>query len=137
MKKRKMRVIQISGIRGVISAIFVGMCLVAGFVGFPAWAITNLWNNFLANAGMLPFINLFQGLVLWGILAVGYMILNQKQRYLMAFESRTPSSAEIKKILNEIKTQESGREIEIDSSRCKPKTDVAVHNDEEETKEVV
>ena len=104
MKKNKLRVIQISGIRGLLSAAFVVVCLIAGFVGFPALVLNKLWNHVADITGTIPYINMFQGLILWAILAVSYLILNKKQRYLVAFEPKT-NRREIKDIINEIKAQ--------------------------------
>lgn len=104
MKKNKLRVIQISGIRGLLSAAFVVVCLIAGFVGFPALVLNKLWNHIADITGAIPYINMFQGLILWAILAVSYLILNKKQRYLVAFEPQT-NRREIKDIINEIKSQ--------------------------------
>lgn len=104
MKKNKLRVIQISGIRGLLSAAFIVVCLIAGFVGFPALVLNKLWNHIADITGAIPYINMFQGLILWAILAVSYLILNKKQRYLVAFEPQT-NRREIKDIINEIKSQ--------------------------------
>ena len=68
MKKRA-RVIQISGLRGILMAIFIGGCLIAGFVGFPAICAMKLW-NYTANFAPLPLINIYQGLMLWAIVAI-------------------------------------------------------------------
>ena len=142
-KRNKLRVIQISGFRGILSACFVVSCLVAGFVGFPALAIYKLWNHFGVN--VLPQINFFQGLILWAILAVSYLILNQKHQYLTTFEPKTQSPAEIKNIINEIK----GRSVDIknelenkefspmDASELKVSHSKNVENSEDNTKEVI
>ena len=104
MRKNKLRVIQISGIRGLLSAAFIVICLAAGFVGFPALALSKLWNHFAETSGIVPTINLFQGAILWAILAISYLILNKKQRYLVAFEPKT-NARDIKDIISEIKAQ--------------------------------
>ena len=104
MKKNKLRVIQISGIRGLLSAAFIVVCLAAGFIVFPALVLNKLWNHIADITGAIPYINMFQGLILWAILAVSYLIINKKQKYLVAFEPQT-SKREIKDIINEIKSQ--------------------------------
>ncbi len=105
MKKNKLRVIQISGIRGLLSALFIVACLIAGFVGFPAMVLNKGWNYLADLTGVMPYINMFQGLVLWGILAVSYFILNKKQKYLAVFEPKPRNPREIRDIINEIKAQ--------------------------------
>ena len=104
MKKNKLRVIHISGIRGLLSAAFIVVCLAAGFIGFPALVLNKLWNHIADITGAITYINMFQGLILWAILAVSYLIINKKQKYLVAFEPRA-SKREIKDIINEIKSQ--------------------------------
>lgn len=137
MKKNKLRVIQISGIRGLLSAAFVVVCLIAGFVGFPALVLNKLWNHVADITGTIPYINMFQGLILWAILAVSYLILNKKQRYLVAFEPKT-NRRDIKDIINEIKSQSaelkketSAQEVKIQSATKETETE------EEKSKEVV
>ena len=36
MRKNNMRIIQISGLRGILMVAFIATCLIAGFVAFPA-----------------------------------------------------------------------------------------------------
>ena len=122
MRKNKLRVIQISGFRGILSAIFFVTCLTAGFVGFPAWGLHKLWNHISDITDAIPYIDMFQGLVLWGILAVSYMILNKKQRYLVAFEAKNASPYEIRNIVNEIRAQSGHvkKSAEIESFSTQP-----------------
>lgn len=130
MKKNKMRVIQISGLRGIISAIFIVACLIAGFVGFPTVVLENLWNKLADITGILPYINAFQGLILWGILSVSYIIINKKQRYLTVFEPKQRNPKEIRDIIKEIKSQSAAIQKEAPQS-------VKTQEEKEEEKEVV
>ena len=52
MKKRA-RVIQVSGLRGILMMAFIGTCLAAGFIAFPAICAMKLW-NYAANFAPLP-----------------------------------------------------------------------------------
>lgn len=141
MKKNKLRVIQISGIRGLLSAAFIVVCLIAGFVGFPALMLNKLWNYIAEITGVMPYINMFQGLILWAILAVSYLILNKKQRYLVAFEPKT-QRREIKDIINEIKSQSA--DLNKETSKPLETQEVKIQapakdskKEEEKSKEVV
>lgn len=133
MKKNKLRVIQISGIRGLLSAIFIVACLIAGFVGFPSLMLNKLWNHIADITGVIPYINMFQGLILWGILAVSYLIINKKQRYLAVFEPKPKNPKEIRDIIREIKAQSEGLKKEAPQVI---KTEVE-KTEEEKSKEVV
>jgi len=150
MKRNKLRVIQISGFRGLLSAIFIVACLIAGFIGFPTIMLTKGWNYIAQSTLALPEIATFQGLLLWGILAVSYLILNQKQKYLVAFEPKTVRNPkEIKDIIDEIKAHsaEFKKEMEIEKNQQNPleTQEIKIKNSqipqeqstEEETKEVI
>lgn len=73
-----MKIIQIDGFKGLITAAFMGVCLFAGFVVFPGMVAMNLWNKYLVTLYMFPVLNLFQGILLWGIAAISYCILSKK-----------------------------------------------------------
>lgn len=73
-----MKIIQIDGIKGLITAVFIGVCLFAGFVLFPGQVAMTLWNKYLVTPYMFPTLNLLQGVLLWGIVAVSYCIVSKK-----------------------------------------------------------
>ena len=73
-----MKIIQIDGIRGLITAAFIGVCLFAGFVIFPGMVAMHYWNKYLVNLYMFPTLSLFQGVLLWGIVAISYFIVSKK-----------------------------------------------------------
>ena len=104
-KGNKLRVIQITGLRGILSAAFVVVCLAAGFVAFPSYVLHKLWNALAGMTSGVPEINILQGLILWGIFAVSYIIINDKKKYLVAFEPKTVSGKDIAEIMKEIKTK--------------------------------
>lgn len=107
-KAKRLRVIQITGLRGILSAIFFVTCLVAGFVAFPSIVICKLWNIIMPQVFAMPMINFFQGLILWGIVAISYAIINQRDKYFVAFEPKTMSGRDITDIIREIKAQSVG-----------------------------
>lgn len=98
-----MKIIQIDGIKGLITAVFIGVCLFAGFVIFPGYVSMYLWNKYLVNLCMFPALNLFQGVLLWGIVAVSYGIVS-KRGLAVSFKS-TPelSDAELDSIIKSAK----------------------------------
>lgn len=98
-----MKVIQIDGIKGLISAVFIGACLVAGFVIFPGYSAMALWNKYLVTNLMFPVLNLMQGVLLWAIIAITYCIV-AKQGLALSFKS-TPdlTEDEIKDIIKNAK----------------------------------
>lgn len=150
MKRNKLRVIQIQGFRGILSAVFVVSCLIAGFIGFPTIMLTKGWNYLAQTTLAVPEICAFQGLILWGILAISYILINKKRKFLVAFDApQTRTPKEIKDIINEIKSQsaELKREIEIENNHQNPleTQEIKIQNtintqeqqNEEKTEEVV
>jgi len=103
--KRNMKVVQISGFRGILMVIFIASCLAAGFIAFPAFAAMYAW-NFLSEYISIPTINLLQGLMLWAITAISIFIINDRKKYLVAFTPKTQlSEEEMKKVLEQMKIQ--------------------------------
>ena len=96
--KRNAKIIQISGIKGLITALFVVTCLAAGFVAFPGFVAMNIWNHFAGSS--VPEINLYQGILLWAIVALVYFIAN-KQSFSVSFESPKELNEEEMNVLME------------------------------------
>ena len=72
-----MKIIQIEGFKGLVSAVFIGACLIAGFVISPGYAAMTLWNKYLVSSYMFPQLNLLQGILLWAIVVITYCILTK------------------------------------------------------------
>ena len=72
-----MKIVQIDGFKGLISAVFIGACLFAGFVISPGYVAMTLWNKYLVSAYMFPQLNLIQGILLWAIVVITYCILTK------------------------------------------------------------
>ena len=63
--KKNLNIIQIRGFRGIIVALFVVSCLIAGFGYFPGWVCMKAWNFISSYIQNAPVINIFQGIILW------------------------------------------------------------------------
>lgn len=72
-----MKIVQIDGVKGMVTAVFAGICTIAGFAGFPGYVIMSLWNKYLVPSFMFPKLSLFQGILLWGIVVLVYIIVNK------------------------------------------------------------
>lgn len=83
---RRLKVITINGIRGLIALIFVALGLIAGFIISPGWACMKLWNHIFAESNIIATMNLFQGIILWAIIALTLYALNNKKS-LIGFRS--------------------------------------------------
>lgn len=135
--KRKTRIIQISGLRGLLIVIFVATCLAAGFIAFPAIVAMHVW-NFFAEMAAIPVINVWQGLMLWAIVAISGFIINDRKKFLVAF--KTPdrlSDKEMKMLLERMKIQSRAQAINsmiLKSGDIKP-VDKVDKSDEKSEKE--
>lgn len=103
--KKKTKVIQISGLRGFLIAVFVVVCLVAGFVAFPSIMLMHGW-NYIANLLAIPSINALQGGLLWAFIAGSVYVLNDRKKFITAFKAPPElSDEELKKILRQAQMQ--------------------------------
>lgn len=73
------RVITINGVRGIIVAIFIVLGLIAGFVISPGWVCMKIWNHAFQNSSGVAIMNIFQGIMLWVIIALSLYALNNKK----------------------------------------------------------
>ena len=111
---RNFRVITINGIRGILAAIFVVLGLIAGFIISPGWVCMHIWNYFMAESGRFIMMNLFQGIMLWSIIALSLYAINNR-RPLIGFGSYSGLSPEqIKDIISNAKMTENRIKNEID-----------------------
>jgi len=95
-----MKIVQIDGIRGLMTAVFIGVCLFAGFVIFPGLVCMHLWNKFLAAAYMFPVLNVLQGVLLWTIAVISYSILFKNSLAVSFFETPELSDEDLEKIIS-------------------------------------
>ena len=68
--KKNFRVITINGFRGALVAIFIVLGLIAGFIISPGWVCMQLWNNYIASSVAVSMMNIYQGIMLWAIIAL-------------------------------------------------------------------
>lgn len=104
--KKNFKVITINGVRGIFAAIFVVLGLIAGFIISPGWVCMQLWNYGFENSNVVATMNLYQGIILWAIIALSLYALNNK-RSLIGFGAYQGLSPEqIKDIMNRAKESE-------------------------------
>lgn len=101
--KRNLRIIQIKGFRGILLALFIISCLIAGFIAFPAFLAMNIWNYLAAETGSFHLINFYQGVLLWAIIVFSIFIL-KKRKFIVSFSSKQElTEDEVKNIVSRIK----------------------------------
>ena len=102
---KKMNVIQIKGIRGLIVAGMVVCCLVAGFVAFPGWVGMHLWNALSSYVNGLPSIGLLQGVLLWAIILTSYFIFRKEKVVVCMKTPQGLTDEELKAVFADMKKQ--------------------------------
>lgn len=101
--KRNLRVVQINGFRGLILTLFIISCLIAGFIAFPSFLAMNIWNHLAIKTGSFPFINFYQGILLWAIVAFSIFIFS-KRKFIVSFSSKQElTEDEVKNVVSRIK----------------------------------
>lgn len=103
MKKNGFRVIHICGIRGILLFLFIISCLIAGFVAFPTYLTTIVWNFISYKARVLPSINIYQGALLWGMIALSTFIFNKKKLVVSFKAPKELSEDEVQDVVSRIK----------------------------------
>ena len=103
--KKNFNIIQINGIKGLIYLAFIGCCLAAGFGWFPGWVSMKLWNLASLYSGKIPTIGIFQGILLWGIIAASYFTFRKDKLVVCMRASDGLSEEELKSVFADMKKQ--------------------------------
>ena len=133
--KRKTRVIQIDGLRGLVMALFAVVCLAAGFVGFPGLVAMTIWNCF----DILPPINLFQGILLWAIVAMSIYLLNGRKVLISFASPKELTDAEMDKLMERVRIQSQMRMLNsmmLKASEEKQELNKTVSNNAEDENKI-
>lgn len=120
MKNGNTKIIEINGFRGFLTFMFIGVCLVAGFVVFPAKVAMYLWNNLVSTYLAAPTINIWQGLLLWAAVALTGYIASGKKVFVSFSEPEQLNDAEMKMLMDRVKIQEEARRL--NAMLLKPET---------------
>jgi len=103
--KKNFNVIQIKGIKGIIYIAFIGICLAAGFGWFPGWICMQGWNYAASYITQIPSIGIFQGILLWAILAASYFTFRKDKLVVCMKASDGLSEEELKAVFADMKKQ--------------------------------
>lgn len=109
--RKKAKIIEIKGFRGIMMVAFVAACLFAGFVLFPAKVAVSLWNYTALNYLSMPLISLWQGILLWSAIALSVFIINSKRKMLSFKTSAELSEEEMQTLMERIKIQAEARRL--------------------------
>ena len=120
--KRKVRMIEIRGISGLFKLLYIITCAFAGFAIFPGVALMFLWNTFIAGNALAPAIGLFQGLLLYAILVVLFLIC-KGTKFSLACSFSDLSDEELATLISKAKMDAERRVRMTSVELCKTKLD--------------
>ena len=106
-----MKIIKIDGFRGLLTVVFIVSCVFAGFVIFPGIVAMHLWNKYLVTLALFPVLNTFQGVLLWGIIAVSYFIITKGKCAVSFKQAPMISDPEMNMIIRNAKIYSQMRKI--------------------------
>lgn len=103
---KNFKVITINGIRGVLAAIFIVLGLIAGFIISPGWVCMHLWNHIFEDSNTVAIMNIYQGIMLWAIIALSLYALNNKKALIGFGSYQGLSPEQIKDLMARAKQSE-------------------------------
>ena len=103
---KNFNVITINGIRGVLAAIFIVLGLIAGFIISPGWVCMHLWNHIFEDSNTVALMNIYQGVMLWAIIALSLYALNNKKALIGFGSYQGLSPEQIKDLMARAKQSE-------------------------------
>lgn len=108
------RIIEIRGLKGLLTAIFIFCCLVTGFTVFPGFIAMHAWNLVTSYIPNMPSMHLIHGIMLWAICFLIWFAFNGKMPSMHFGCSQAMDEEEIREFVEKIQ-KEQGKE-ECDSS---------------------
>ena len=133
--QKKVRMVEVRGISGLLKLLYIGICLVAGFAVFPGVALMYLWNTFLVPFANIPTIDLLQGLLLYAIFVTCYMIYNKPKFSISCGSFSDLSDEELEQIFVKKRMRMSG--VELCQSKLEEMEKLKIEKVEEKEKEEV
>ena len=104
---KKFSVIKINGFKGILLALFIVGCLIAGFLIFPGWVCMNIWNFAAGFFSGMPVMTMLHGSMLWCIIALSVYALD-KNSLAISFGTAVqpaPNEERIKEIIRHFNEQ--------------------------------
>jgi len=103
---KNFKVIQISGLSGILLVGIVFTGLFCGFMLFPIWVVMMGWNAVVANTFHGPAINYIQAALLWTAIILSLYILLKNSISIRIQKEDNFEQRDIKDIINEIKEKD-------------------------------
>ncbi len=131
---KNFKVITINGIRGILAAIFIVLGLIAGFIISPGWVCMHLWNYIFEDSNTVALMNIYQGIMLWAIIALSLYALNNKKALIGFGSYQGLSPEQIKDLMKRAKQSEAKmmNDIEAINKEIKMELEKKIVSDKEQ-----
>ena len=133
--KKGPKIIQISGLRGLIFAAFIVTCLAAGFIMFPAKIAMYLWNYMALNYIAVPTISLWQGVLLWAIVAISVYTFNNNKLAISFKQPMELNEEEMRILMDRIRMQKQAQKLNTMILKAEDFNKIIKQNENNEKKE--
>ena len=124
---KNLKVSTINGIRGLFMAMFIIFGLISGFIISPGWVCMKLWNIFAVNYTSASPMNLYQGLLLWAVIALLLYALNNKHALIGFGTYPKLTNEQIKDIIKKSKMSNPGIINDFETLQNVIKTETSVN----------
>ena len=131
---KNFKVITINGIRGILAAIFIVIGLIEGFIISPGWVCMHLWNYIFEDSNTVALMNIYQGIMLWAIIALSLYALNNKKALIGFGSYQGLSPEQIKDLMKRAKQSEAKmmNDIEAINKEIKMELEKKIVSDKEQ-----
>lgn len=99
---KNFKVVELSGLSGLLILVFVLTSLFCGFILFPIWILMTLWNYIVGNMMHGAVINYFQSALLWIAIILSFYLLTQYSVSIKIQQEEFSENTDIKEIIGEI-----------------------------------
>lgn len=105
--------IEIKGIKGLLTAIFVISCFLTGLMVLPGFLAMQMWNFIAHYITNMPQMQLLHGVMLWGIIFLIWYAFNGCFPLVRFGSTRVMTPQEINEIIERMKQESSDKQDQI------------------------
>lgn len=103
---KNFKIVQISGISGILLAVILISGILCGFMFFPVWLVMTGWNSLITKSFNVPVINIMQAGLLWSAILITMYILLRNSISIRIQKEDPFEKRDISDIITEMKEKE-------------------------------
>jgi hypothetical protein len=103
---KNFKIVQISGISGILLVGIIVTSVLCGFILFPVWLVMMGWNSVIAINLKIPVINFIQAGLLWSAVLITLYIILRNSISIRIQKDDSFEHKDIKEIITEIREKE-------------------------------